>query len=104
MVLLKKNINELIDINSKAKRSSSTSNRSPKLPLPLLKRKYEITSKVLEAITEFNKPLDYRFPEFEALGTTMTQIGYNISVANNEFDERLYRVSLDIVEEFISEI
>ena len=95
LVLLKKNMLELIDINSK--------NKKGKLPLPLLKRKAEITHNVLEAIRLIINDLDYSKLEIEELGTILTQIGYNTSIANLDFDEKLYNINIDIIESFLKD-
>lgn len=56
---MKKKVNRLIEIENSKKKN--------KLPLPLLKEKFEITLNILKAITELSKDIDYYKSESEEL-------------------------------------
>lgn len=96
-ILMKKKVNRLIEIENSKKKN--------KLPLPLLKEKFEITSNILKAITELSKDIDYNKPESEELLNILNDLGLIIGkgniAENKEESLKFYSIAIIILEAFL---
>ena len=92
-VLMRKKVQKLKEINSKAKRG--------KLPLPLIKQKFEMTSDILKALRMMIGSIDYEKPEAEDLVEIYNTIGHRLSLANIDMDDKMYQNVIDIIEGFL---
>lgn len=92
LILIKKNVLQLMQINSKAKNG--------KLPLPDLKLKHEISSNILDALRLLLENIDYDNKDGATLGTALNDIGILLGQANIEFSLNKYNQILKLIGEF----
>lgn len=92
-VLMRKKVRRLIEINKKSKRK--------KLPLPLLKEKLELTTKILEALKIMLESLDYDKPEAREISDVYNTIAHRLAYANLDYDLEKYENVLEIIEGFL---
>jgi len=96
--LMIRKINRIKEINGTSRRG--------KLPLPSLKEKYEETSKILQAVQELIKSLDFDNPDTSEIADLLNIIGLKISKANiSEISdsEIYYDSAIAILEVFLDE-
>ena len=97
--LMLKKISRLVEIEKLKKRN--------KLPLPLLKEKFEETSKILESLNILIDSIDYNKKEGSELADILNDIGLNLSRANiaENTEEALYRYNICavILDSFLNE-
>jgi len=91
-ILMRKKVQAIKDLNSKSKKG--------KLPLPLLKQKFEKTSEILEALRLLISSLDFNKPESEEIASVYNTIGNRLSLANVDMDDEMYQNVIDIIESF----
>jgi len=92
-ILMKNKVQKIKELNNKQKKG--------KLPLNLLQEKLESTSNVLHALTHLINMLDYSKPEAEDITELYNTIGYRLSIANLDMDDKMYQNVIDIIESFI---
>lgn len=96
-ILIKRKVKRLQEIENSKKRN--------KLSLPLLKEKFEVTSKALSAIMELTGMLDYNKTESIELADVLNDLGLLISKGNiaetKEIADYNYSICIIILEAFL---
>ena len=97
--MMKKKVERLKEIEESKKRD--------KLPLPLVKEKFEITSNILKALLDLTSALDYTKPDAKELADILNDIGLMLSKGNiaesKEEALKYYDIVIYILDEFLSE-
>lgn len=95
--LMQRKMHRIIEIEKR--------NKKKELPLVLLKEKLELTSHILNAITELISILDFNNPDFEGIADCLNDIGICLSKGNiqktQQLSLRYYDIALAILDGFL---